>query len=139
MVRALDDASPYIRKRKYRSPTKLKGRFIRMRFLSVYQAPERTTAPTEEEKIVMGRFIEQGMKSGVLLATEGCMPTAHGARVRLSGGKLTTTDGPFAEAKEVIAGFALLQAASKEEALAYVREFLNVVGGGVCELRQLYG
>jgi len=110
-----------------------------MRFLSVYQAPERTTAPTEEEKIVMGRFIEQGMKSGVLLATEGCMPTAHGARVRLSGGKLTTTDGPFAEAKEVIAGFALLQAASKEVALAYVREFLNVVGGGVCELRQLYG
>ncbi len=110
-----------------------------MRFLSVYQAPERTTPPTEEEKIVMGRFIEQGMKSGVLLATEGCMPTAHGARVRLSGGKLTMTDGPFAEAKEVIAGFALLQAASKEEALAYVREFLNVVGGGQCELRQLYG
>jgi hypothetical protein len=118
---------------------KLKMRLTRMRFLSVYQAPERTTAPTEEEKIVMGRFIEQGMKSGILLATEGCMPTAHGARVRLSGGKLTTTDGPFAEAKEVIAGFALLQAASKEEALAYVGEFLNVVGGGVCELRQLYG
>ena len=87
----------------------------------------------------MGRFIEQGMKSGKLLATEGCMPTAHGARIRLSGGKLTTIDGPFAESKEVIAGFALLQAASKEEALAYVTEFLNVVGGGVCELRQLYG
>jgi hypothetical protein len=110
-----------------------------MRFLSVYQAPEHITSPTEEEKIVMGRFIEQGMKSGMLLATEGCMPTAHGARIRLSGGKLTTIDGPFAESKEVIAGFALLQAASKEEALAYVTEFLNVVGGGVCELRQLYG
>ncbi len=110
-----------------------------MRFPSVYQAPERATAPTEEEKIVMGRFIEQGMKSGMLLATEGCMPTAHGARVSLSGGKLTTTDGPFAESKEVIAGFALLQTASKEEALAYIREFLNVVGGGQCELRQLYG
>jgi hypothetical protein len=110
-----------------------------MRFLSVYQAPEHITSPTEEEKIVMGRFIEQGMKSGMLLATEGCMPTAHGARIRLSGGKLTTIDGPFAESKEVIAGFALLQAASKEEALAYVTEFLNVVGGGQCELRQLYG
>jgi hypothetical protein len=137
MARALDDASPYQKKKDI--PFIDKRRLTRMRFLSVYQAPERTTAPTEEEKIVMGRFIEQGMKSGVLLATEGCMPTAHGARVRLSGGKLTTTDGPFAEAKEVIAGFALLQAASKEEALAYVREFLNVVGGGVCELRQLYG
>ncbi len=112
---------------------------MHMRFLSVYQSPERATAPTEEERIVMGQFIEQGMKSGKLLATEGCMPSAHGARVRLADGKLTTTDGPFSESKEVIGGFALLQAASKEEALAYVTEFLNVVGGGQCELRQLYG
>jgi hypothetical protein len=125
-------------KTEIRFPDKLKRRLIPMRFLSIYQAPEHTTAPTEEEKIVMGRFIEEGMKRGILLATEGCMPTAHGARVRLSGGKLTTKDGPFAEPKEVIGGFALLQAASKEEALAYAREFLNVVGEGECELRQLY-
>jgi hypothetical protein len=109
-----------------------------MRFLSVYQAPERTTPPTEEEMKVMGRFIEEGMKSGKLLATEGCMPSAHGARVRLADGKLTTKDGPFSESKEVIGGFALLQADSKEDALAYVKEFLNIVGGGQCELRQLY-
>jgi hypothetical protein len=109
-----------------------------MRFLSIYQAPEQTTPPTQAEMTNMGRLVEEGMKSGYLLATEGCLPTALGARVRLDNGKFTTTDGPFAEAKEVVAGFAVIQANSKEEAIEHTRNFLSVVGQGHCELRQLY-
>jgi hypothetical protein len=77
-------------------------------------------------------------RTGVLLATEGCLPSALGARVRLAGGELTVTDGPFAESKELIAGFALLQADSREEAVELTRRFLQVAGDGECEIRQVY-
>ncbi|HEY3130404.1 MAG TPA: YciI family protein [Acidobacteriota bacterium] len=86
----------------------------------------------------MGKLIEDGMKAGFLLAVEGCLPSATGARVRLSGGKLTVTDGPFTESKEVIGGLALLQANSKEEAIELVKQFLHVAGDGECELRQVF-
>ena len=86
----------------------------------------------------MGKLVEDGMKAGYLLAVEGCMPSATGARVRLSNGKLTVTDGPFTESKEVIGGLALLQANSKEEAIELVKQFLHVAGDGECELRQLF-
>jgi hypothetical protein len=86
----------------------------------------------------MGKLIEEGMKAGWLLGTEGCLPSALGARVRSSGGKITVTDGPFTESKEVVGGFALLQANSKEEAIQLARNFLSAVGDGECELRQLY-
>ena len=86
----------------------------------------------------MGKLIEEGMKAGWLLGTEGCLPSALGARVRFDNGTITVKDGPFTESKEVVGGFALLQANSKEEALELVRSFLRVVGGGECELRQLY-
>lgn len=89
-------------------------------------APERTTPPTQEMIARMGEFIEAGKNSGTLVATEGCMPTALGARMRLSDGKLTMTDGPFTESKEVIGGFALLQANSKQEALDYLKHFSRV-------------
>jgi hypothetical protein len=86
----------------------------------------------------MGKLIEDGMKAGFLLAVEGCMPSATGARVRLSNGKLTVTDGPFTESKEVIGGFAILQANSKDEAIELVKQFLRVAGDGECELRQVF-
>ena len=88
-----------------------------MRFLSVYKTVERGVPSTQEEMAKMGKLIEEGMKSGYLLAVEGCMPSAAGARVRLSNGKVIVTDGPFAESKEVIGGFAILQANSKEHAI----------------------
>jgi hypothetical protein len=78
------------------------------------------------------------MKAGWLVSTEGCLPTSLGARVRRSSNNLTVTDGPFAETKEVVAGFAILQANSKEDAIELTRRFLSVVGDGECELRQLY-
>jgi len=110
-----------------------------MRFLSIYKTAERGVPPTQEEMTKMGKLIEDGMKAGTLLATEGCLPSALGARVRFSGGKLTVTDGPFTEAKEVVGGFALLSANSKEEALEMIKDFLQVAGhDGECELRQIY-
>jgi hypothetical protein len=109
-----------------------------MRFLSIYKHPERNTPPSVEEMTRMEKLIEEGMKKGWLLGTEGCLPSALGARVRRAGDKITVTDGPFTEAKEVVGGFALLEASSKEEAIRLVREFLEVVGEGECEIRQLY-
>jgi hypothetical protein len=86
----------------------------------------------------MGKLVEEMTKAGVLLATEGCLPSIMGARVRRAGKKLTVTDGPFTEAKEVIGGFALLQAKSKAEAIELTKRFLNVAGDGECELRQIF-
>jgi len=110
-----------------------------MRFLCVYKPgkPE-GTPPTEREIAEMGKLIEDMTKSGVLLATEGCLPSSLGARVRLSEGKFTVTDGPFAEAKELIGGFALIQAGSKQEAIEHTRRFLKVAGDGETEIRQVY-
>lgn len=109
-----------------------------MKFLSIYKSAETGTPPTQEEMARMGKLVEDGMKAGYLLAVEGCMPSATGARVRLSNGKATVTDGPFTEAKEVVGGLAILQAASKQEAIELVRQFLHVAGEGECELRQLF-
>ena|SRR5690242_13134728 len=109
-----------------------------MRFLSIYKTAERSTPPTTEEMSTMGQLIEEAMREGWLLATEGCLPSALGARVRRSGDKVTVSDGPFTESKEVVGGFALMEAASKEEAIELCRRFLLVAGDGECELRQLY-
>ena len=93
-----------------------------MRFLTVYKSVERDAPPTPEEMATMGQYIETSMKAGVLLSAEGCLPNAKGARVRLSNGKVTVTDGPFTESKELIAGFAILEAKSKEEAIEHCKE-----------------
>jgi hypothetical protein len=109
-----------------------------MKFLSVYKTAERGVPPSAEEMTRMGKLVEEGMRNGSLLAVEGCMPSAAGARVRLLNGKVTVTDGPFAESKEVIGGLAVLQANSKAEAIKLVEDFLQVAGDGECELRQLF-
>jgi hypothetical protein len=109
-----------------------------MKFLSLYKTVERNTPPSQEEMAAMGKLIEEGMKKGWLLATEGCLPTALGARVRRSADKLSVTDGPFTEAKEVVGGFAILKANSKEEAIQLAKDFLKVAGEGECEIRQIY-
>jgi hypothetical protein len=109
-----------------------------MRFLSIYKTVERNAPPTQDEMDRMGKLIEEGMKAGWLLATEGCLPSALGAKVRRSGGNITVTDGPFSEAKEVVGGFAILEAKSKADAIRLTREFLASAGDGECELRQLY-
>jgi hypothetical protein len=109
-----------------------------MKFLSIYKTTESAAPPSQQEMATMGKLIEEGMKAGWLLSTEGCLPSALGARVRRDGDKVTITDGPFTEAKELVGGFAVLKADSKAEALELVRKFLSIVGQGECELRQLY-
>lgn len=109
-----------------------------MKFLSIYKHPERNTPPSQEEMNTMGKLIEEGIKKGWLLGTEGCLPSALGARVRRTGDQVVVTDGPFIESKEVVGGFALLQANSKEEAIKLAKDFLQVAGEGECEIRQLY-
>src|SRR5690606_18245776 len=76
--------------------------------------------------------------AGYLLAVEGCLPSAMGARVRRDKDGISVTDGPFVESKELIGGFAILQADSREQAIEYVKKFLRAAGEGVCELRPLY-
>ena len=109
-----------------------------MRFLSIYKTAERSGPPSQEEMDTMAKAIEEAMKAGWLLATEGCLPSALGARVRRSGTEITVTDGPFTESKEIVGGFALLDVKSKEEAVELTRGFLSMAGDGECELRQLY-
>jgi hypothetical protein len=109
-----------------------------VKFLSVYKTVERNVPPTQEEMDKMGKLIEEGMKAGWLLAVEGCMPSATGARVRKSNGKTTVMDGPFMETKELIGGLAILQANSKEHAIELTKYFLGHAEDGECELRQLH-
>lgn len=110
-----------------------------MRFLCLYKpAKKEGVPPSQQEMAEMGELIEEMTRAGVLLATEGCLPSAMGARVRLSGGKFTVTDGPFTETKELVAGFALMQAKSKEEAIEWTKRFLKVAGDGESEIRQVF-
>lgn len=112
-----------------------------MRFLCVYRPgrPEREGPPSEEEMRNMGRLIDEMTKAGVLLATEGCLPSSKGCRIRVDSGKYIVTDGPFPETKELIAGFCLLQVKSKDEAVEWGKRFLQVVGEGESEIRQICG
>jgi len=110
-----------------------------MRFMCLYKPSQREGVPPSQQELAeMGKLIEEMIRAGVLIATEGCQPSSKGARVRLSGGKFTVTDGPFTEAKELIAGFALIEASSKEEAIEWTKHFLSVAGDGESEIRLLH-
>lgn len=110
-----------------------------MRFLCVYKSAQiEGVPPSQQEMAEMGKLIADMTQAGVLLATEGCLPSAKGARVRLADGKFSVTDGPFVETKELIGGFAILQAKSKQEAIELTKRFLNVAGDGETEIRELY-
>lgn len=113
-----------------------------MRFLSVYKPgkPEskQFVPPTREEMEAMGKLIAEMQQAGVLVTAEGCFPSAMGARVQGERSSYLVTDGPFAETKEIISGLCILRVASKEEAQEWAKRFLDVVGGGTCELLQLH-
>jgi len=110
-----------------------------MRFMMLYKPGRETDVPpTEREIAEMGRFIDEMAKTGVLLGTDGLQPSSKGARVRIEGGKFTVTDGPFTEAKELIAGFAIVHADSKEQAIELAKRFLEVVGEGESEIRLMH-
>ena len=110
-----------------------------MRFISIFTHEPTNRPPTETEMATMGKLIEEGMKAGWLIATEGVSFGATGVRVHKStGGNVTVTDGPFAETKEVIGGYALLRATNRDEVVELTRRFLDAVGQGTCEIHQLY-
>ena len=110
-----------------------------MRFMVLVKADSNTEAgvlPTEEELAEMGQYNEELVKAGVMLAGEGLHPSSKGARVRFSGEKRTVIDGPFTEAKELIAGFWLIQAKSKEEAIEWAKR--APFRDGEVEIRQVF-
>jgi hypothetical protein len=110
-----------------------------MRFMTLYKPGKESDAPpTQKEMADMGQLIEEMAKAGVLIATDGLQPSSKGARVRISGGKFTVTDGPFTETKELVAGYAIIQAKSKEEAIELTKRFLKVVGEGESEIRLMH-
>ena len=114
-----------------------------MRFMILMrgdEAAETGQLPSDEIINEMQRFNDDLVKAGVLLVAEGLRPTSHGARVHLrGGGRTTVTDGPFAEAKEVIAGFWIIQVRSKEEAVEWVKRMPNPEGQDmVVELREIF-
>ena len=111
-----------------------------MRFMMLYKPGVETNEPPSPEHFAkMGRYIQQQAARGVLLATDGLQSSAKGARVAIEkDGSYTVTDGPFAETKELIAGFAIVNAASKAEAIEMAKEFLELVGQGESEIRQMH-
>ena len=112
-----------------------------MRFLSMVRISENTgMQPSAQLMADMGKLIEELTREGKLLDTAGLTPTSDGVRVALANGKIRVVDGPFTETKEVIGGYAMLEAESKEEAIELAKRFLRVHGDEwniECEVRQI--
>ena len=117
-----------------------------MKYLSFIRHPEsyRQLPPPPALMDAMGRFVEKSLKDGTLVDTGGLLPSKDGAKLRLSDGEITVTDGPFTETKEVIGGWAILKADSKQEALRIATEFMELHRQhwpefeGECEVRPMY-
>jgi hypothetical protein len=110
-----------------------------MRFMAIVKATPDSEAgvlPTHEQLSEMGRFNEEMVNAGVMLACDGLQASSKGARITFSKGKPSVTDGPFTEAKELIAGFWLIQAKSKEEAVEWISRAPFV--DGQVEIRQVF-
>ena len=113
-----------------------------MRFIVMVKATKDSEAgvlPSQELLTAMGKYNEELVKAGIMVAGEGLHPSSKGARVRLSGNKRTVIDGPFAETKELVAGFWLWNAKSKEEAIEWVKKCPNPMpGDSEIEIRQIF-
>ena len=110
------------------------------RFLIMHKSNEENEAgvpPSKELVEEMGKLMEESSRASVLLAAEGVHPSSRGACLSFSGGKRTVTDGPFAEAKELITGFAILQVESREQAIEWATRFADVIGDVEIEIRQV--
>jgi hypothetical protein len=113
-----------------------------MRFMVLIKANADSEAgifPTRELLEAMGRFNEEMARAGVLIGGEGLHPSARGTRLSFTGrGDVTVTDGPFTETKELIAGFWIIQTASRDEAIAWIKRVPQCPGGGEIEIRQIF-
>ena len=116
-----------------------------MRFMMIVKSAERSGFPPKELMEAIGKLSEEASNAGTMLGNGGLGPTAQGARVRLSGGKVTVTDGPFTETKEVVGGYAQFELKSKEEAVKSAVRFMELHKKhwpgweGETEVRQMFG
>jgi hypothetical protein len=115
-----------------------------MRFLSIVKSAEDQGPPPQALLDAMAKLTEDSLRDGSLVQTGGLSASSMGARLRVSGGRLTVTDGPFSEAKEVVGGYAVLEAKSRDEALEAARSFMRLHQQhwpgweGECEIRQVW-
>ena len=116
-----------------------------MRFMSIVKGPDAGVPPSQELMEAIDKLAQDMVQRGVMVDMGGLLPTATGARIRLSGGKLTVTDGPFTEAKEVVGGYAIVKADSKAEAVEMGRRFMqlhaDILGSDAqleLEIRQMF-
>jgi len=116
-----------------------------MRFMMMVKTAERMGPPPKELMDAMEKLIADSAKAGEMIDTGGLGPTAAGSRIRLAGGKITVTDGPFTEAKEVFGGYAIFELKSKEEAIERTAHFMELHRKhwpdweGETEIRQVFG
>jgi hypothetical protein len=111
-----------------------------MRFMVMHyqtQAMEDGVRPSSDEQAAIGQYMQEAAMSGVLLTGEGVAPSSEGARVQITDGNVRVIDGPFAEAKELIAGFAILEVRSLEEAIEHARKFALLVGTERVDVRRI--
>jgi hypothetical protein len=109
-----------------------------MKFLMTYEQSANLAPPTPEKMAAIGSFTQEMMKSGVLVMTGGLQRPTKGTRIKMTGGDFTVLDGPFAETKELIDGFALVEVKSKQEALDVARRFMAIAGDGQGEILQVF-
>jgi hypothetical protein len=107
-----------------------------MKFMALWR-PRAVTPPTAENTAEMMKLIEDMVKKGALIENGGWYPDEPCTALKMSAGKLAVTDGPFTEAKEIIAGFCLMNVKSKAEALEWTTRFIKIAGEGTCEVREL--
>ncbi|GAA4913646.1 hypothetical protein LX16_2199 [Stackebrandtia albiflava] len=113
-----------------------------MQYIMWHQASaesEAGTPPTPELMEEMGRYMAEVAAAGVLVSAGGCLPSSHAVRITSEGGDITTVDGPFAETKELIGGFGIIDVETKEEAVEWARKFWKVAGDGTGYIAPMFG
>jgi hypothetical protein len=109
-----------------------------MRFLMTYQQDPNIPPPTPEKLAAIGAYTQRNIQAGVVVLTGGLVRPTHGTQVKFERGKLSVTDGPFAETKELIDGFAVIEVPSKAAAIAVAAEFMELAGDGTGEILQMF-
>jgi len=109
-----------------------------MKFLMITKSIPGAPPPTPDQMMELGRFTEEMIKSGVVLLTGGLIRPSTGMQIRSAGGKISVTDGPYAETKELIDGFAIVEARSKEDAIAHATRFMKIVGDAEGEILRIF-
>jgi hypothetical protein len=109
-----------------------------MRFLLTYQQSPNVAPPTPEKMAAIGEYTRKNVEAGIVVMTGGLVRPTRGTQIRCERGKVSVTDGPFAESKELIDGFALVEVESKAEAIAVASEFMQLAGDGSGEILQVF-